>query len=53
MGCCFVALPLVLAQGTDLNVPVNKEGRVFEAKGRATYNYASMGIGIAFTSLSQ
>jgi hypothetical protein len=52
-GCCFVDLPVVLPQGTDVVVRITKEGRAFEAEGRATYNYASMGIGIAFTSLSQ
>jgi hypothetical protein len=52
MGSCFVDLPVVLAQATDVNVRIFKEGRVFEAEGRATYNYPSMGIGIAFSRLS-
>jgi hypothetical protein len=52
MGCCFVDLPVMLPQGTDVIVRIIKEGRTFEAEGRATYNYASIGIGVAFTSLS-
>ena len=52
MGFCFVNLQVVLPQGTDIMVRIIKEGRTFEAEGHATYNYPSMGIGIAFTSLS-
>jgi hypothetical protein len=52
MGSCFVDLPVVLPQGTDVHVRITKEGLVFEADGRATYNYPSMGVGIAFTRLS-
>jgi hypothetical protein len=52
MGCCFVDLPVVLPQGTDVNVRIIKEGRTFEAEGRTTYNYPSMGNGIAFVSLT-
>jgi PilZ domain len=51
-GSCFVDIPVVLPQGTDVNVRIIKEGRTLEAEGRATYNYPSMGIGIAFTRLS-
>jgi hypothetical protein len=52
MGCCFVDLPVMLPQGTDVNVRIIKEGRTFEAEGRATYNYPSMGNGIAFVSMT-
>ncbi|MGA8233450.1 MAG: PilZ domain-containing protein [Candidatus Acidiferrales bacterium] len=52
LGSCFVDLPVVLPQGTDVTVRIIKEGRPFEATGRATYHYPSLGIGIAFTSLS-
>jgi hypothetical protein len=52
MGCCFVDLPVVLPQGTDVNLRIIKEGRTFEAQGRATYSYPSMGNGIAFVSMT-
>ncbi|MGA8233944.1 MAG: PilZ domain-containing protein [Candidatus Acidiferrales bacterium] len=52
MGCCFVDLPVGLAQGTDVNLRITKEGRTFEAEGRATYSYPSMGNGIAFVSMT-
>jgi hypothetical protein len=52
MGCCFVDLPLVLPQGTEVHLRIIKEGRSFEAVGRATYSYPSMGNGIAFVSMT-
>jgi PilZ domain len=52
IGCCFVDLPVVLPQGTDVNVRIIKEGLTFEAEGRATYSYPSMGNGIAFVSIT-
>jgi hypothetical protein len=52
MGCCFVDLPVLLPQGTEVNVRINKEGQSFEAEGRATYSYPSMGNGIAFVSMT-
>jgi hypothetical protein len=52
MGCCFVDLPVVLPQGTDVNARIIKEGRTFEAEGRAMYSYPSMGNGIAFVSMT-
>ena len=52
IGCCFVDLPAILPQGTDVRVRINKEGRTFEAQGRATYSYPSMGNGIAFVSMT-
>jgi PilZ domain len=52
MGCCFVDLFVMLPQGTNVNVRIIKEGRTFEAEGRAIYSYASMGNGIAFVSMT-
>src|ERR1700691_1384205 len=52
MGCCFIDLPVMLPQGTDVNVRIIKEGRTFEAEGRTAYSYPSMGNGIAFVSMT-
>src|ERR1700722_4008300 len=52
MGCCFVDPPVLLPQGTAVNVRINKEGQSFEAEGRATYSYPSIGNGIAFISMT-
>jgi|ERR1700683_1620629 hypothetical protein len=51
-GCCFVDLPFAMPQGTAVHVRILKEGRTFEAEGRATYSYPSMGNGIAFVSMT-
>src|ERR1700722_6311119 len=51
-GGCFVVLPVAIPQGTEVHIRVRKDDRIFETKGVAAYIYPSMGIGIAFVSVS-
>jgi hypothetical protein len=51
-GGCFVDLTVAIPQGTEVHIRVRKDDRIFETEGVAAYIYPSMGIGIAFVSVS-
>jgi PilZ domain len=51
-GGCFVDLTVAIEQGTDAHIRIRKDDGIFEAEGRAAYINSSMGIGIAFISVS-
>lgn len=52
MGGCFVDLKDSLPVAMQLHVSITKDGRVFEAEGRAIYSLPPVGIGIVFVSMT-
>jgi hypothetical protein len=52
MGGCFVDLKEPLPVGAHVRVSITKDGRVFEAEGRAIYSLPPVGIGIVFVSVN-
>jgi len=52
LGGCFVDLTVAIPQGTDVHIRVRKDDHIFDSEGMAAYIYPSMGIGIAFVSVS-
>jgi hypothetical protein len=51
-GGCFVDLTVAIPQGTEVHIRVRKGDQIFETEGVAAYIYPSMGVGIAFGSVS-
>ena len=51
-GGCFIDLTVAIEQESEVHVRIRKSERIFEAEGRAAYIHPSMGIGVAFISMS-